>query len=61
MTWLPPAALLGDVQGLTSVLPSRAPPHLILAAAFFGWNSMKGAFGLAIGRGACMRGRSSRS
>ena len=39
------AALLGVVQGLTEFLPVSSSAHLILARAFFGWNSE--VFGLA--------------
>jgi undecaprenyl-diphosphatase len=38
------AALLGVVQGLTEFLPVSSSAHLILARAFFGWNSER--FGL---------------
>ena len=38
------AALLGIVQGLTEFLPVSSSAHLILARAFFGWNSEQ--FGL---------------
>ena len=38
------AALLGVVQGLTEFLPVSSSAHLILARAFFGWNSEQ--FGL---------------
>ena len=39
------AALLGVVQGLTEFLPVSSSAHLILARAFFGWDSDK--FGLS--------------
>jgi len=39
------AALLGVVQGLTEFLPVSSSAHLILARAFFGWDSDQ--FGLA--------------
>ena len=39
------AALLGVVQGLTEFLPVSSSAHLILARAFFGWDSER--FGLA--------------
>jgi undecaprenyl-diphosphatase len=39
------AALLGVIQGLTEFLPVSSSAHLILARAFFGWNSDQ--FGLA--------------
>jgi len=39
------AALLGVIQGLTEFLPVSSSAHLILARAFFGWNSDE--FGLA--------------
>ena len=39
------AALLGVVQGLTEFLPVSSSAHLILARAFFGWDSDR--FGLA--------------
>jgi undecaprenyl-diphosphatase len=39
------ALLLGVVQGLTEFLPISSSAHLILARAFFGWNS--DLFGLA--------------
>ena len=39
------AALLGVIQGLTEFLPISSSAHLILARAFFGWNSDQ--FGLA--------------
>lgn len=38
------AALLGVVQGLTEFLPVSSSAHLILARAFFGWDSER--FGL---------------
>lgn len=38
------AALLGIIQGLTEFLPVSSSAHLILARAFFGWDSE---FGLA--------------
>jgi undecaprenyl-diphosphatase len=38
------AALLGVVQGLTEFLPVSSSGHLLLARAFFGWNSDR--FGL---------------
>jgi undecaprenyl-diphosphatase len=41
-----PAALLGVVQGLTEFLPVSSSAHLILARAFFGWNT-EGGFGIA--------------
>jgi undecaprenyl-diphosphatase len=40
------AALLGVVQGLTEFLPVSSSAHLILARAFFGWET-DGAFGIA--------------
>lgn len=43
MTLLP-AALLGVVQGLTEFLPISSSAHLILARAFFGWDTDR--FGL---------------
>lgn len=39
------AALLGVVQGLTEFLPVSSSAHLILARAFFGWDSDR--FGIA--------------
>lgn len=39
------AVLLGIIQGLTEFLPVSSSAHLILARAFFGWNSDQ--FGLA--------------
>jgi undecaprenyl-diphosphatase len=39
-----PAALLGVVQGLTEFLPISSSAHLILARAFFGWDTDR--FGL---------------
>jgi undecaprenyl-diphosphatase len=39
------AALLGVIQGLTEFLPVSSSAHLILARAFFGWDSDQ--FGLA--------------
>jgi undecaprenyl-diphosphatase len=39
------AALLGVVQGVTEFLPVSSSAHLILARAFFGWDSER--FGLA--------------
>jgi undecaprenyl-diphosphatase len=39
------AALLGVVQGLTEFLPISSSAHLILARAFFGWDSDQ--FGIA--------------
>jgi undecaprenyl-diphosphatase len=39
------AALLGIIQGLTEFLPVSSSAHLILARAFFGWNSDQ--FGVA--------------
>jgi undecaprenyl-diphosphatase len=39
------AALLGIVQGLTEFLPISSSAHLILARAFFGWNTEQ--FGVA--------------
>ena len=39
------AALLGVVQGLTEFLPVSSSAHLILARAFFGWDSDR--FGLS--------------
>lgn len=39
------AALLGVIQGLTEFLPVSSSAHLILARAFFGWNSDQ--FGMA--------------
>ena len=39
------AALLGIVQGLTEFLPISSSAHLILARAFFGWDTEQ--FGVA--------------
>jgi undecaprenyl-diphosphatase len=39
------AVLLGVIQGLTEFLPVSSSAHLILARAFFGWNSDQ--FGMA--------------
>src|SRR5512140_884695 len=39
------AALLGVIQGLTEFLPVSSSAHLILARAFFGWDSDQ--FGMA--------------
>ena len=39
------AALLGIIQGLTEFLPVSSSAHLILARAFFGWNTEQ--FGVA--------------
>ena len=40
------AALLGTLQGLTEFLPISSSAHLLLARAFFGWDTQAG-FGLA--------------
>ena len=40
------AALLGTLQGLTEFLPISSSAHLLLARAFFGWDTEAG-FGLA--------------
>ena len=43
MTWWE-AAVLGVIQGLTEFFPVSSSGHLILARAFFGWDSER--FGL---------------